>query len=50
VSGGAGDDSLGGGDRLTGGSGADRFSGGSGTDTATDFIATEGDTSDGTIP
>ena len=53
VSGGAGDDSLGGGsgtDRLTGGSGADRFSGGSGTDTATDFTATEGDTSDGTIP
>jgi VCBS repeat-containing protein len=53
LSGGAGDDSLGGGsgsDRLTGGSGADRFSGGSGTDTATDFAATEGDTSDGTIP
>jgi VCBS repeat-containing protein len=53
VSGGPGDDSLGGGsgsDRLTGGSGADRFSGGSGTDTATDFTATEGDTSDGTIP
>jgi Ca2+-binding RTX toxin-like protein len=53
LSGGAGDDSLGGGsgsDRLTGGSGADRFSGGSGTDTATDFTATEGDTSDGTIP
>ena len=47
LSGGAGDDSLGGGsgsDRLTGGSGADRFSGGSGTDTATDFTATEGDT------
>ena len=53
LSGGGGDDSLGGGsgsDRLTGGSGADRFSGGSGTDTATDFTATEGDTSDGTIP
>jgi VCBS repeat-containing protein len=53
LSGGAGDDSLGGGsgtDRLTGGSGADRFSGGSGTDTTTDFTATEGDTSDGTIP
>jgi VCBS repeat-containing protein len=53
LSGGPGDDSLGGGsgsDRLTGGSGADRFSGGSGTDTATDFNATEGDTSDGTIP
>jgi VCBS repeat-containing protein len=53
LSGGPGDDSLGGGsgtDRLTGGSGADRFSGGSGNDTTTDFIATEGDTSDGTIP
>jgi VCBS repeat-containing protein len=53
LSGGPGDDSLGGGsgsDWLTGGSGADRFSGGSGTDTATDFTATEGDTSDGTIP
>ena len=53
LSGGAGDDSLSGGsgsDRLTGGSGADRFSGGSGPDTATDFTATEGDTSDGTIP
>jgi Ca2+-binding RTX toxin-like protein len=53
LSGGPGDDSLGGGsgsDRLTGGPGADRFSGGSGTDTATDFTATEGDTSDGTIP
>jgi VCBS repeat-containing protein len=53
LSGGLGDDSLGGGsgsDRLTGGSGADRFSGGSGTDTATDLVATEGDTSDGTIP
>ena len=53
LSGGGGDDSLGGGsgsDRLTGGSGADRFSGGSGADTATDFTATEGDTSDGTIP
>jgi Ca2+-binding RTX toxin-like protein len=51
--GGAGNDGLGGGsgtDRLTGGSGADRFSGGSGTDTATDFTATEGDKSDGTIP
>jgi VCBS repeat-containing protein len=51
--GGAGDDSLVGGngnDRLTGGSGADRFSGGSGTDAATDFAATQGDTSDGTIP
>jgi VCBS repeat-containing protein len=53
LSGGAGDDSLGGGsggDGLTGGPGADRFSGGSGNDTATDFTATEGDTSDGTIP
>ena len=53
LSGGPGEDSLGGGsgsDRLTGGSGADHFSGGSGTDTTTDFIATEGDTSDGTIP
>jgi VCBS repeat-containing protein len=53
LSGGPGDDSLGGGsgsDRLIGGSGADRFSGGSGTDTTTDFTATEGDTSDGTIP
>ena len=53
LSGGRGDDSLGGGsgsDRLTGGSGADRFNGGSGTDTTTDFNATEGDTSDGTIP
>jgi VCBS repeat-containing protein len=53
LSGGPGDDSLGGGsgsDRITGGPGADRFSGGSGTDTATDFTATEGDTSDGTIP
>ena len=50
---GGGDDSLGGAcgnDRLTGGSSADRFSGGSGTDTATDFAATEGDTTDGTIP
>jgi VCBS repeat-containing protein len=53
LTGGQGDDSLGGGsgsDRLTGGSGADRFNGGSGTDTATDFTATEGDTTDGTIP
>jgi VCBS repeat-containing protein len=53
LSGGAGHDSLGAGsgtDRLTGGSGADRFSGGSGTDTATDFTATEGDTTDGTVP
>jgi VCBS repeat-containing protein len=53
LSGGAGDDSLGGGsgtDQLTGGLGADLFSGGSGNDTATDFTATEGDTSDGTIP
>jgi VCBS repeat-containing protein len=53
LSGGGGDDSLGGGsggDTLSGGSGADRFSGGSGTDTATDFTATQGDTSDGTIP
>jgi hypothetical protein len=32
------------------GPGADRFSGGSGTDTTTDVGATEGDTSDGTIP
>jgi VCBS repeat-containing protein len=53
LSGGAGDDSLdgdSGSDRLTGGPGADRFSGGSGKDTATDFTATEGDTTDGTIP
>jgi VCBS repeat-containing protein len=53
LSGGAGNDSLGGGsgnDRLTGGPGADRFSGGAGTDVATDFTATQGDTSDGTIP
>ncbi len=53
LSGGVGDDSLGGGsggDRLTGGPGADRFSGGSGTDTAPDLSATEGDTTDGTIP
>jgi VCBS repeat-containing protein len=53
LSGGAGDDSLAGAignDRLTGGTGADRFSGGAGTDTATDFAATEGDTTDGTIP
>jgi VCBS repeat-containing protein len=53
LSGGAGDDSLGGAignDRLTGGPGADYFSGGSGTDTATDFAATQGDTTDGTIP
>jgi VCBS repeat-containing protein len=53
LAGGGGDDSLGGGsgsDKLSGGSGADRFSGGSGTDTATDITATEGDTTDGTIP
>jgi VCBS repeat-containing protein len=53
LSGGLGDDGLGGGsgtDQLTGGSGADRFSGGSGVDTATDYTASEGDTSDGTIP
>jgi VCBS repeat-containing protein len=53
LSGGEGDDHLGGGsggDRLTGGPGADRFSGGSGTDTAIDFTATEGDTTDGTVP
>ncbi len=53
LSGGGGNDTLfgaAGNDRLTGGSGADRFSGGSGTDTATDFIAAEGDTTDGTIP
>jgi VCBS repeat-containing protein len=53
LSGGEGDDHLGGGsggDRLTGGPGADRFSGGSGTDTATDYTATEGDTTDGTVP
>jgi VCBS repeat-containing protein len=53
LSGGAGDDSLGGAignDRLTGGPGADYFSGGAGTDTATDFAATQGDTTDGTIP
>jgi Ca2+-binding RTX toxin-like protein len=46
----AGDDSLGGGsgsDKLTGGSGADRFSGGSGTDVATDFTASQGDTTEG---
>jgi subtilisin-like proprotein convertase family protein len=40
----AGDDTLG------GGLGADRFSGGTGTDTATDFNASQGDTSDNTIP
>ncbi|HET6918173.1 MAG TPA: hypothetical protein VFI46_01780 [Jiangellaceae bacterium] len=53
LSGGGGDDSAGGGagtDRLTSGSGPDYFSGGSGTDAATDFIAAEGDTTDGTIP
>jgi serralysin len=53
VSGGGGDDGLGGAagnDRLTGGPGADRFSGGIGTDAATDFTPAEGDTSDGTIP
>src|SRR6266700_3502923 len=53
LSGGAGDDSLfgaAGDDRLTGGPGTDRFSGGIGTDRATDFSATEGDTTDGTIP
>jgi hypothetical protein len=32
------------------GCGADRFSGGAGKDVATDFTATPGDTSDGTIP
>jgi Ca2+-binding RTX toxin-like protein len=37
-------------DVLTGGPGADRFSGGAGKDVATDFTATQGDTSDGTIP
>jgi Ca2+-binding RTX toxin-like protein len=37
-------------DVLTGGPGADRFSGGAGTDRATDFTATQGDISDGTIP
>ena len=53
LSGGAGDDGMIGGagnDLLTGGPGADRFSGGAGKDVATDFIATQGDTSDGTIP
>jgi Ca2+-binding RTX toxin-like protein len=53
LSGGGGNDSLfgaGGNDRLTGGPGADRFSGGAGNDVATDFTATQGDTSDGTIP
>jgi VCBS repeat-containing protein len=53
LTGGDGADSLSGGagnDRLTGGLGADRFSGGSGNDAATDFAASEGDTSDGTIP
>jgi VCBS repeat-containing protein len=53
LGGGPGDDSLGGGsgsDKLTGGTGADRFSGGSGTDEATDFITSQGDTTDGTIP
>jgi Ca2+-binding RTX toxin-like protein len=37
-------------DVLTGGPGADRFSGGAGKDVATDFTATQGDTSDRTIP
>jgi VCBS repeat-containing protein len=53
LSGGAGDDSLfgaSGDDRLTGGPGADRFSGGIGNDRVTDFTATEGDTTDGSIP
>jgi len=53
LAGGGGDDSLGGGsgsDRLTGGSGADRFGGGAGVDAATDFMAAEGDTTDGTVP
>jgi VCBS repeat-containing protein len=53
LSGGAGDDGMIGGagnDVLTGGPGADRFSGGAGKDVATDFTATQGDTSDGTIP
>ena len=31
-------------------SGADRFSGGSGSDASTDYTASEGDTTDGTIP
>ena len=44
MSGGAGND------LLTGGPGADRFSGGAGKDMATDFTATQGDTSDRTIP
>src|SRR5215207_3193852 len=51
LSGGAGDDGMIGGagnDLLTGGPGADRFSGGAGKDVATDFIATQGDTSAGT--
>ena len=53
LAGGAGDDSLGGGsgsDKLSGGSGADRFGGGAGVDAATDFMAAEGDTTDGTVP
>jgi VCBS repeat-containing protein len=53
LSGGGGDDSLGGAagnDRLTGGSGADYFSGGIGKDAMTDFDASQGDTTDGTIP
>ena len=53
LSGGAGDDGMIGGagnDVLTGGPGADRFSGGAGKDVATDFTATQGDISDGTIP
>jgi VCBS repeat-containing protein len=53
LSGGAGDDIMSGAagnDVLTGGPGADRFSGGAGNDVATDFTATQGDTSDGTIP
>ncbi len=53
LEGGSGPDSLFGGqhnDKLTGGLGADRFSGGTGTDTQTDFNASQGDTSDGTVP
>jgi hypothetical protein len=51
LSGGNDDDVLRGGqgaDALTGGEGADSFSGGRGEDTNTDFVAGEGDTSDGT--
>ena len=53
LTGGDGNDLLcgdSGSDTLTGGPGNDSLGGGSGTDTATDFTATEGDTSDGTIP